>query len=138
MSVTQHRTGAEGTGVDINADVELLTEQIRALKELGSQGQVSEGQRYDFSIRWGTIQAGRLRRLVHYSALGMLTEADEHRFHELCAELRTLTGLIDRFRLAQPVFTEGKPAKAKRHRAPRQSSSWRGSPRRPESPSPAI
>ncbi|OBA80326.1 hypothetical protein A9W99_19130 [Mycobacterium sp. 1164966.3] len=139
MSVTQHRTDAENTGVvDINADVELLTEQIRALKELGSQGQVSEGQRYDFSVRWGTIQAGRLRRLVHYSALDMLTDADERRFQELCIELRSLSGLIDRFRLAQPVFTEGNPAKAKRYRAPRQSSSWRGSPRRPESPSPAT
>ena len=137
MSVTQHRPGAEPTGptVDIDADVELLTEQIKALKELGSKGQVSEGQRYDFSIRWGTIQAGRLRRLVHYGALGMLTDADERRFQALCAELRSLSGLIDRFRLAQPVFTEGKPAKAKRHRAPRQTSSWRGSPRRPESPS---
>jgi hypothetical protein len=138
MSVTQHRTDAESTGIDINADVELLNEQIRALKELGSQGQVSEGQRYDFSIRWGTIQAGRLRRLVHYNALGMLTDADERRFQELCAELRSLSGLIDRFRLAQPVFTEGKPAKAKRHRVPRQSSSWRGNPRRPGSPSPAT
>jgi hypothetical protein len=139
MSVTQHpgeqRTGAT---VDIDADVELLTEQIKALKELGSKGQVSEGQRYDFSIRWGTIQSGRLRRLVHYSGLGRLTDADERRFQALCAELRSLSGLIDRFRLAQPVFTEGKPARAKRYRAPRQTSSWRGSPRRPESPSRAI
>ena len=139
MSVTQHRTGAEGTRVDIDADVELLTEQIKALKELGSQGQVSEGQRYDFSIRWGTIQAGRLRRLVHYSSLGMLNDADERRFQELCTELRSLSGLIDRFRLAHPVFTEGKPAKAKRFRAPRQSKSSPGTPaRRSESPSPAI
>lgn len=141
MSVTQHRSGAEHANatVDIDADVELLTEQINALKELGGQGQVSEGQRYDFSIRWGTIQAGRLRRLVHYSALGMLTDADERRFQELCAELRSLSGLIDRFRLAQPVFTEGKPARAKRHRAPKQSKSSPGTPaRRPEIRSPAV
>jgi hypothetical protein len=141
MSVTRHGTESERAGVtvDIDADVELLTEQIKALKELGSQGQVSEGQRYDFSIRWGTIQAGRLRRLVHYSALCMLTDADERRFQELCAELRSLSGLIDRFRLAQPVFTEGKSARARRHRAPRQSKSSPGTPaRHPENPSPAA
>ena len=98
--------------VDIDDDVELVNEQIKALKELGGQGQVSEVQRYDFSIRWGTILAGRLRRLVHYSSLGMLDDADEHRFHALCAELRSLSDLIDRFRLARPVLIDSPPAAA--------------------------
>jgi hypothetical protein len=110
------------TVVDIDGDVELITEQIRALKALGRQDDrepIGEGRRYDFSIGWGTILAGRLRRLVHYSSLGELDDADEGRFRELCDELRALSHLIDRFRLAQPVFSAGPPAAAKRFRAGR-------------------
>jgi hypothetical protein len=121
MSATQNDTR---TGVDIDGDVELITEQIKALKELGKQDDeapISEGRRYDFSIRWGTVLAGRLRRLVHYSSLGRLDDADEHRFHALCDELRTLSHLIDRFRLAHPKFIDGPPATAKRFR-PRKDS----------------
>ncbi len=126
MSATQNPTG---TAVDIDDDVELITEQIKALKELRDKDDeepISEGQRYDFSIRWGTVLAGRLRRLVHYSSLGLLDDADEPRFHALCDELRTLSNLIDRFRLAQPVFTDTPPAKAKRHRGARYANSRRG------------
>jgi hypothetical protein len=116
MSATQNDTRA---AVDIDDDVELITEQIKALKELGKkddEAPISEGQRYDFSIRWGTVLAGRQRRLVHYRSLGMLDDADERRFHALCDELRRLSHLIDRFRLAHPAFTDGPPAAAKRFR----------------------
>ncbi len=116
MSATQHPTRA---AVAIDDDVQLITEQIKALKELAKQDNeapVTEGQRYDFSIRWGTVLAGRLRRLVHYSSLGRLEDADERRFHALCDELRSLSHLIDRFRLAQPKFTDSPPATAKRFR----------------------
>ncbi|MGH3578231.1 MAG: hypothetical protein ACRDU0_11830, partial [Mycobacterium sp.] len=97
-------------------DFEWINEQIQALKELGAKdqkGSVPEGESYDLSIRWGTALAGRLRRLVHYSSLGILTEADKRRFQSLCAELRGLSELIDRFDLAQPVFTDSPPATAK-------------------------
>src|ERR1700759_4385704 len=110
MSAPQNPTR---TAVDIDDDVELINGQIKALKELAEkdyQAPISEGQRYDFSIRWGTVLAGRLRRLVHYSALGELNDTDERRFGELRNELRTLSHLIDRFRLAQPNFTDGAPA----------------------------
>ncbi|MGE2814453.1 hypothetical protein ACQI5H_04805 [Mycobacterium heidelbergense] len=116
MSATQNPTR---TAVEIDDDVELITGQIKALKELGKKDDeeaISEGQRYDFSIRWGTVLAGRLRRLVHYSSLGRLDHADERRFQALCDELRALSHLIDRFRLAQPNFTEAAPATAKRFR----------------------
>ncbi|MCV7099796.1 hypothetical protein [Mycobacterium palustre] len=116
MSATQDQ--ARGSIV-IDDDVVLINEQIKALKELGRQDDeapISEGQRYDFSIRWGTVLAGRLRRLVHYSSLGMLEDADESTFRALCDELRGLSHLIDRFRLAQPRFTEGPPARARRYR----------------------
>lgn len=114
------------TPVGIDDDFEWINEQIRALKELGDKDEVEEGESYDFSIRWGTALAGRLRRLVLYSSEGILSEADEARFRSLCEELRGLSGLIDRFELAHPVFTAPTPATAKRHRGPRRTSSRRG------------
>ena len=116
MSAIQDQTR---TAIAIDDDVELINEQIKALKQLGQQDDaepISEGQRYDFSIRWGTVLAGRLRRLVHYNSLGMLDDAGERTFHAVCDELRSLSHLIDRFRLAQPRFSEGSPARAKRFR----------------------
>ena len=100
--------------VTIDDDVEWLTEQIEALKQLGHQDEVSDGEKYDFSIRWGTALAGRLQRLVHYSSRGLLDEADERRVQALCDELRGLSDLIDRIGLAQPVFREPRPAKSRR------------------------
>jgi hypothetical protein len=100
--------------IRIDDDVEWLTEQIEALKQLGQQDEVSDGEKYDFSIRWGTALAGRLPRLVHYSSRGLLEEADERRFQLLCDELRGLSHVIDRIGLLQPVFTEQKPAKSRR------------------------
>ncbi len=104
------------TPVTIDDDVEWLTEQIEALKQLGQQDEVDEGKKYDFSIRWGTALAGRLPRLVHYSSRGLLDDADKRRFQLLCDELRGLSPLIDRIGVAQPVFTEQKPATSRRGR----------------------
>ncbi|WP_375486004.1 hypothetical protein [uncultured Mycobacterium sp.] len=112
--------------IGVDDDFELINEQIQALKQLGAKDELADGERYDFSIRWGAALAGRLRRLVHYSAQGMLSEADERRFQSLCDELRGLSDLIDRFDLAHPVFTDSPPAEAKRHGATRRSSSRRG------------
>ena len=108
--------------VTIDDDVEWLTEQIEALKQLGRQDEVDDGKKYDFSIRWGTALAGRLPRLVHYSSQGLLAEADERRFQALCAELRGLSELIDRIGLARPEFT---PANERRP-GPRPANSRRG------------
>lgn len=107
------------TSITIDDDVEWLTEQIQALKELGDKDEVTDGEKYDFSIRWGTALAGRLPRLVHYSSRGLLDDADELRFQQLCDELRGLSELIDRIGLPQPVFTEPKPAKSRRARRSR-------------------
>jgi hypothetical protein len=108
--------------ITIDDDVEWLTEQIQALKQLGSQGEVDDGQKYDFSIRWGTALAGRLPRLLHYSSRGLLAKADERRFQALCDELRGLSDVIDRIGLARPVLT---PA-AERRREPKPANSRRG------------
>ena len=112
--------------ISIDDDVEWLTEQIQVLKQLGQKDDVDDGEKYDFSIRWGTALAGRLPRLVHYTSRGLLAETDERRFQALCDELRGLSGLIDRIGLAQPVFTDTPPAKAKRQREPRPAKSRRG------------
>jgi hypothetical protein len=108
--------------VTIDDDVEWLTEQIQALKQLGRQDDVDDGEKYDFSIRWGTALAGRLPRLVHYSSRGLLAEADERRFQALCDELRGLSDLIDRIGLARPVFTSA----AERRLEPKPTNSRRG------------
>ena len=92
--------------VSIDDDVEVLTEQIDALKELGREDEVDDDEIYDLSIRWGTALSGRLPRLVHYSSLGLLEEADQRRFESLCEELRAVSELIGRFALARPVFAE--------------------------------
>jgi hypothetical protein len=54
-----------------------------------------------------------MRRLRHYSSLGLLDDADARRFHALGDELRTLSHLVDRFRLARPNVTDGPPAAPK-------------------------
>jgi hypothetical protein len=102
--------------ITIDDDVEWLTELMQALKQLGQQDEVTDSEKYDISIRWGTALAGRLPRLVHYSARGLLDDADEHRFQALCDELRGLSDLIDRIGLTQPVFsaTEPRPATSRR------------------------
>lgn len=132
MSATQNPPRpAFKTNIDIDNDVALITQQIRALRELAKaddEEPISEGRRYDFSIRWGTVLAGRLSRLRHYGSLGRLDDADMRRFAALRDELRTLSHLIDRFRLARPNFTDGPPSGAKPVSPPRFS---------PESPSPA-
>ncbi len=100
--------------ISIDDDVEWLAEQMQALKELGQQGEVTDGEKYDFSIRWGTALAGRLPRLVHYCSRGLLDDADERRVQQLFDELKGLSDLIDRIGLVQPVFKERTPAKSRR------------------------
>ena len=112
--------------VGVDDDLELLTEQLRALKSFAEEDDVNDGQIYDLSIRWGATLAGRLPRLVHYSCHALLNEADEAKFQALCDEMRALSGQIDRFKLAQPVLTNPPPAKAKRHRVRRPAGSRSG------------
>jgi len=96
MSATRNPARA---AVKIDNDVELISGQIRALRELAKQDDeapIGEGQRYDFSIRWGTVLAGRLRRLVHYSSLGRLDDADERTFDALGVAAAQRAGCMPR------------------------------------------
>ena len=108
--------------ISIDDDLAWLSELAQALKQLGAQRDVDQGQTYDFSIRWGTALAGRLPRLVHYSSRGMLTADDERRFHDLCNELRGLSDLIERLRLTRPALS----SQAERCREPKPATSRRG------------
>jgi hypothetical protein len=111
--------------ITVDDDIEWLTEQVEVLRQFGRQDQVSDGDKYDFSIRWGAALAGRLPRLVHYSSRGLLEPADEHRFQALCDDLRGLSDLIARIGLVQPVFSAVPPV-TKRRREPRPATSRRG------------
>ncbi|OBK64324.1 hypothetical protein [Mycobacterium sp. 1165178.9] len=99
-------TAQEPEPIGTDDDFELLADQVAALKELTRRDDVPEGQIYDFGIRWGAVLAGRLRRLVHYSCLGILDDAAERRFQSLCDELRSMSDAIERFGLARPRFTD--------------------------------
>ncbi len=88
--------------ISIDDDVAVLTEQLRALRELGQRSDVDDEQIYDLSIRWGTALAGRLPRLVYYHGRGMLDDDAERRFAALRQELRTVDELAQRFGLARP------------------------------------
>ncbi|GAB7142746.1 hypothetical protein [Mycobacterium riyadhense] len=87
-------------------DTELLDEQLTELRALAQQDSVTEDQIYDFSIRWGTVLAGRLRRLAHYGAVGLLDAADEVGFQNLRHELNEVSNLIDQFKLSRPRLAE--------------------------------
>ncbi|WP_322859063.1 hypothetical protein U8D42_04670 [Mycobacterium europaeum] len=113
--------------VSIDDDLEFLTEQLRRLRELGDQKLADDvfGDEdiYDLSVRWGTALAGRLPRMAHYMSSGLLDDADERRFQSLCDELRAVSPLIERFKLARPDLTvwENGRADGRQRRATR----WR-------------
>lgn len=91
-------------------EMEMLATQIAALRKLETLEGLSEDQIYDFSVRWGTALAARLRRLAQYSAMGLFDGADEVDFQTLRAELDELSSLIKRFQLAR-----SRPIVAARH-----------------------
>jgi hypothetical protein len=114
--------------ISIDDDVELLTEQIKALKELGAKDQKTQSAK----TRATTSASGGVRHLpggcggwCTTAPLGCSTRpmnADFNRSAPSCA----LSDLIDRFELAHPVFSDPPPAKAKRHRDPRRTNPPRG------------
>lgn len=105
MSVSENTPTTERPHpIGIEEDFAVLDHQIHALVALGESDRVTDGEVYDFSIRWGTALAGRLPRLAHYSALHELCVADEQHFQSLRAQLRSVTPLMRRFSLATPTL----------------------------------
>ena len=115
MSVAPH----DGTPVNIDDDVALLTEQIEALQRLGQRDDIDDEEIYDLSIRWGAALAGRLPRVAHYGSLGRLDDDDQRRFRSLCDQLRELSPLIERFDFARPQLPGSTDGQANRGRRAR-------------------
>lgn len=89
----------------IDGDVSLVGAEIEALRTLAADTEVArESARvYDFSIRWGVMLSGRLKRLEHYHRSGELTQAQERRYRELRRELEGVAPLAERLGLARPA-----------------------------------
>lgn len=90
--------------VGVDADLDLMFAQVKALRQLGSDAERSgpSARVYDFSIRWGTLLHGRLQRLVYYHRQGRLAPHEQERYELLRGELRDVLPLLERLRLAQP------------------------------------
>ena len=103
--------GTPAGTVDVEADLDELFVQVRALRELVAEGNPSpeDGDVYDFSIRWGAMMSGRLPRIVHYLHRDQLAPRDRRRFDRLTAEFADLAGWIQRLRLA-PVPSAAQPS----------------------------
>lgn len=97
--------------VGADHDLDLLFEQVNALRELASDpGATRDSARvYAFSIRWGVMLAGRLERLAHYHGRGELTPRDRTRYDALRTELRDVLSLIERLGLARPAVPLDEP-----------------------------
>jgi hypothetical protein len=87
-----------------HADLDLLLEAVCDLRELAADPERAESPavRYDFSIRWGVLLAGRLHRLEHYERAGQLEPDERERFEELLDELRAAGPIAERLGLARP------------------------------------
>lgn len=96
-------SGAGPPGIDV--DLSMIFVETSALRELASDPDKAEdGARvYDFSIRWGVLMSGRLKRLEHYHRTGELTEEGERRYRELRRELEEAIPLIERLGIARPT-----------------------------------
>ncbi len=89
----------------IDEDLSLIAVGIRALRELALDPVGSEdGARvYDFSIRWGVLMSGRLKRLEHYYRAGELTEEQERVYRRLRGELKEATPLAESLGIGRPT-----------------------------------
>jgi hypothetical protein len=96
----------DGTGrPGIDRDLDMIFAETEALRELASgPEEAPDGARvYDFSIRWGTLMSGRLKRLEHYYQAGELTEDQERAYRELKRELQAATPLTEHLGIGRPT-----------------------------------
>lgn len=93
----------EPPGMD--RDLDMLFAEVEALRELASDSEKAEdGARvYDFSIRWGTLMSGRLKRVEHYYRAGELTGDQTRRYRALRRELKSSTHLTDSLGISRPT-----------------------------------
>ena len=89
----------------IDEDLRMVADGVGALRKLALDPVASEdGARvYDFSIRWGVLMSGRLKRLEHYYRAGELTGEQERGYRELRSELKEATPLAEGLGLGRPT-----------------------------------
>lgn len=96
-------TGDGPSGMD--RDLGMIYAEIKALRELASDfGQAGDGAKvYDFSIRWGVLMSGRLRRVEHYYRADELTGDQTRRYREIRRELQDLAPRIESLGIRPPT-----------------------------------
>ena len=89
----------------IDRDLEMMTSGVEALRDLASGTEMAQdGARvYDFSIRWGVLLSGRLKRLDHYYRTGALTADQAQRYRKLRHDLKDAKPQIERLGVAKPT-----------------------------------
>ena len=87
----------------IDRDLEMITSGVEALRDLASDTEkAQDGARvYDFSIRWGVLLSGRLKRLEHYYQAEALTDDQVQRYRELRHKLKDAAPQIERLGVAE-------------------------------------
>jgi hypothetical protein len=93
----------------IDRDLGMISAALEELSHLASDEQEAQDSAriYDFSIRWGVLLSGRLKRLDHYHRTGELTENQEIRYQELREELREAAPRAERLGVARPTIPPG-------------------------------
>lgn len=81
----------------------MISEAVEALRDLASDPDRDGSRVYDFSIRWGVLMSGRLKRLEHYYRAGQLTGEQERRYRGLRRELKDATPRIERLGISRPA-----------------------------------
>lgn len=86
-------------------DLDSLFAAVAALRELAADTSKKQDSArvYDFSIRWGTMLAGRLERLAHYHGRGELRPRERERYERLRTELRDALPAMRELGLARPA-----------------------------------
>ncbi len=89
----------------IDKDLSAVADGIRGLRELALDPVGSENSTrvYDFSIRWGVLMSGRLKRLEHYYRARVLTQEQERAYRRLRDELEDATPLAEGLGLGRPT-----------------------------------
>jgi hypothetical protein len=88
----------------VDADLGMVGFGVEALRDLAldSEKAQDEDRVYDFSIRWGVLLSGRLKRLEHYYREGRLTRAQRSRYRQLRRDLKDAVPLMERLGLGKP------------------------------------
>lgn len=109
--------GAEPPGreVSVDEDLTLMFQTLDGLRELAAVdgGSRSADAIYGFSVRWGTMLAGRLVRLTNYRDDDRLSPEQRERYDRLTDGLHDALPLIDELGLVRPSVTLGETRSAK-------------------------